>query len=128
MHIFEYLGKEVPEQNWNKKEVCRVINSRLKELHLIEVSHNDVRPANIYVSVSEHKKNDFDTLDYILRANGSNEDKSESEVMLAGRADEDAKYGNDSNSSSEEIFDEGSSGTFGTRTTIENVTSKSSRW
>lgn len=75
----------------------------------------------------EHKKNDFDTLDYILRTNGSNEDKSEREVMLAGRADEEVKYGNDSNSSSEETFDEGSSGTFGTRTTVEDANSKSSR-
>ncbi|CUM55885.1 unnamed protein product [Debaryomyces tyrocola] len=83
MHILEYLGKEVPEEQWNKKEVYRVIKSRLKELHLIGISHNDVRPANIHVSVSgkislidfglsdstnneKHKKNDFDTLDYIL--------------------------------------------------------------
>ncbi|CUM49401.1 unnamed protein product, partial [Debaryomyces fabryi] len=83
MHIFEYLGKEVPEEKWNKKEVCRVLKSRLKELHLIGISHNDVRPANIHVSVSgkislidfglsdgtnneEHKKNDLDSLDYIL--------------------------------------------------------------
>ncbi|CUM57502.1 unnamed protein product [Debaryomyces tyrocola] len=90
MHIFEYLGKEVPEEKWNKKEVYRVIKSRLKELHLIGISHNDIRLANIHVSVSgkislidfglsdctsneEHKKNDFETLDYILRANGSNE-------------------------------------------------------
>ena len=104
MHIFEYLGKEVPEEKWNKKEVHRVIKSRLKELHLIGISHNDVRPANIHVSDSgtiylidfglsdstnneEHKKNDLDTLDYILRAKSSNEDKSEREAILAGRVD-----------------------------------------
>lgn len=90
MHIFEYLGKEVPEEKWNNKEVYEVIKSRLEELHLIGISHNDIRLANIHVSVSgkislidfglsdctnneEHKKNDFETLDYILRANGSNE-------------------------------------------------------
>ncbi|CUM53631.1 unnamed protein product [Debaryomyces tyrocola] len=142
MHIFEYLGKEVPEEKWNKKEVYRVIKSRLEELHLIGISHNDVRPANIHVSVSgkislidfglsdctnneEHKKNDLETLDYILRPNASNE--SENEVMFADRADEDDKYGNGSNSSGEEIFDEGSSETYGTRTTVEYVASKSQR-
>ncbi|CUM48549.1 unnamed protein product, partial [Debaryomyces tyrocola] len=35
MHIFEYLGKEVPEEKWNNKEVYKVIKSRLEELHLI---------------------------------------------------------------------------------------------
>ncbi|CUM48166.1 unnamed protein product [Debaryomyces fabryi] len=52
MHIFECLGKEVPKEKWNNKTVYRVIKSRLKELHLIGISHNDVRLANIYVSVS----------------------------------------------------------------------------
>ena len=151
MHIFEYLGKEVPEEKWNNKEVYKVIKSRLEELHLIGISHNDIRPANIHVSVSgkislidfglsdctnneEHKKNDFETLDYILRANGSNENykhanrvNAKSETIPADRADEDDKYGNDSNSSSEEVFDEGSSGTFGTQITIEDIASKSSR-
>ena len=144
MHIFEYLGKEVPEEKWNNKEVYRVIKSRLKELYLIGISHNDVRPANIHVSVSgkislidfglsdstnneEHKKNDLDTLDYILRANRLNEDKSENEVMLADRAaDEYGKFESDNNSSTE-VFDEMSSETFGTRTTIEDSVSKSSQ-
>ena len=151
MHIFEYLGKEVPEEKWNNKEVYKVIKSRLEELHLIGISHNDIRLANIHVSVSgkislidfglsdytnneEHKKNDFETLEYILRANGSNESfkhanrvNAKSEAIPADRADKDDKYGNDSNSSSEEVFDEGSSGTFGTQITIEDIASKPSR-
>ena len=82
MHIFEYFGKEMQEDNWDKKKVHRVIKSRLKELHLLGISHNDVRPANIHVSVSgkislidfglsdcsnneKRKKNDFENLDYI---------------------------------------------------------------
>ena len=151
MHIFEYLGKEVPEEKWNNKEVYEVIKSRLEELHLIGISHNDIRLANIHVSVSgkislidfglsdytnneEHKKNDFETLDYILRANDSNENykhanriNAKSEAISADRADEDDKYGNDSNPSSEEVFDEGSSGTSGTQITIEDIASKSSQ-
>ena len=151
MHIFEYLGKEVPEEKWNNKEVYKVIKSRLEELHLIGISHNDIRLANIHVSVSgkislidfglsdytnneEHKKNDFETLDYILRANDSNENykhanriNAKSEAISADRADEDDKYGNDSNPSSEEVFDEGSSGTSGTQITIEDIASKSSQ-
>ena len=151
MHIFEYLGKEVPEEKWNNKEVYKVIKSRLEELHLIGISHNDIRLANIHVSVSgkislidfglsdytnneEHKKNDFETLEYILRANGSNESfkhanrvNAKSEAIPADRADKNDKYGNDSNSSSEEVFDEGSSGTFGTQITIEDIASKPSR-
>ena len=82
----------------------RIIKSRLEELHLLGISHNDVRPANIHVSVSgkislidfglsdcsnneEHKKNDFETLDYILGVHGSNENdlsikySQESEVL-----------------------------------------------
>ena len=151
MHIFEYLGKEVPEEKWNNKEVYKVIKSRLEELHLIGISHNDIRLANIHVSVSgkislidfglsdytnneEHKKNDFETLEYILRLNGSNESfkhanqvNVKSEAIPADRADKNDKYGNDSNSSSEEVFDEGSSGTFSTQITIEDIASKPSR-
>ncbi|CAG85694.2 DEHA2B16720p [Debaryomyces hansenii CBS767] len=151
MHIFEYLGKEMQEDNWDKKKVHRVIKSRLKELHSLGISHNDVRPANIHVSVSgkislidfglsdcsnneKRKKNDFENLDYILGVHGSNESykhanrvNAKSEAIPADRADKNDKYGNDSNSSSEEVFDEGSSGTFGTQITIEDIASKPSR-
>ncbi|KAK6455247.1 uncharacterized protein RJT20DRAFT_55736 [Scheffersomyces xylosifermentans] len=54
MHIFEYLGEELPEEEWDKAEVYRVIRSRLNELHSLGISHNDIRLPNIHVSVSGH--------------------------------------------------------------------------
>ena len=81
----------------------------------------------------EHKKNDLDSLDYILGIHGyeskkyANRVNAKSEAISAYRAEEDDKYRNDSNSSSEEVFDERSSESFGTRTTIEDIASKSSR-
>ncbi|CUM56987.1 unnamed protein product, partial [Debaryomyces tyrocola] len=107
-------------EKWNKKEVYRI---SLIDFGLSDCTNNE-----------EHKKNDFETLDYILRTNGSNESykhanrvNAKSEAILADRVDEDGKYGNDSKSSSEEVFDEGSSGTFGTQITIEDIASKSSQ-
>ena len=52
MHIFEYLGKEIPKEKWDEKKVYEVIRLRLKELHLLRISHNDVRRSNIHVSES----------------------------------------------------------------------------
>jgi predicted unusual protein kinase regulating ubiquinone biosynthesis (AarF/ABC1/UbiB family) len=62
--------------------VRKIIKSKLKELHLLEISHNDVRRANIHVSVpgkisfigfelsgctmKKVKKNDFESLDTIV--------------------------------------------------------------
>lgn len=88
MHIFEYLGREVPEEKWDNRKIHIIIKSRLEELHLFGISHYDVRPANIHVSVSgkislidfglsdctnneEHKKNG--DLDSILGVYGSKE-------------------------------------------------------
>ena len=142
MHIFEYLGKEVPEEKWNNKKVYSVIKSRLEELHLIGISHNDVRLANIHVSVSgkislidfglsdcsnneEHKENDFETLEYILRIHGSiendsqvNQDSRENEV-IHDKPRNDGNDRSDSNSSAEEIFDGMSAQSFDTSTTKE---------
>ena len=53
MHIFvKSLGKEIPIEEWNMGNVYEVIKVRLQELHLVGISHNDVRLANIHVSVS----------------------------------------------------------------------------
>lgn len=52
MHIFEYLGKELPFEAWNRDKVYNVIKSRLDEIHLLEISHNDVTETNIQVSES----------------------------------------------------------------------------
>jgi tRNA A-37 threonylcarbamoyl transferase component Bud32 len=127
MHIFEYLGREVPEEKWDNRKVRAIIKSSLEELHLLGISHNDVRPANIHVSVSgkislidfglsdctnneEHKKNDFETLDSILGVYGSNENDpqgiqygQENEV-LPDEAGNDENDGSGSNPSSEAVL------------------------
>jgi len=53
-------------------------------------------------SSSDEHKNDFETLDYILRVNGSNESyrhanrvNANSEAIPVDKADEDVKFGND---------------------------------
>ena len=52
MHIFEYLGKEIPREQWDEKKVYEVIRLRLEELHLLRISHNDILRSNIHVSDS----------------------------------------------------------------------------
>ena len=52
MNIFEDLGEEVPRSKWKYDEVYKVIKLRLEEIHLLGISHNDVRLSNIHVSVS----------------------------------------------------------------------------
>lgn len=49
MHIFENLGTEMPIDEWNMDSVYEFIKARLNELHLLGISHNDVRQANINV-------------------------------------------------------------------------------
>ena len=98
--------------------------------------------ANIHVSVSgkislidfglsdcsnneEHKENDFETLEYILRIHGSiendsqvNQDSRENEV-IHDKPRNDGNDRSDSNSSAEEIFDGMSAQSFDTSTTKE---------
>ena len=50
MHMFEYIGKEKPIDEWDEK-VYYSIKSRLEEIHLMGISHNDMRSDNIHVSV-----------------------------------------------------------------------------
>lgn len=145
MHIFEYLGREVPEEKWDNRKIHIIIKSRLEELHLLGISHYDVRPANIHVSVSgkislidfglsdctnneEHKKNG--DLDSILGVYGSNENdpqgyhySQESEV-LPDEGDNDENDGSGSNSFSEAVFDEMSAQSPATSTTTEGNTPK----
>lgn len=83
MHIFEYLGEEVPFDQWDKYKVYQIIKSRIKELHSLGISHNDIRVPNIHVSFSgkvslidfglsdiennqERKKRDLENLDEIF--------------------------------------------------------------
>ena len=137
MHIFEYLGKEMQEGNWDKKKVHKVIKSRLEELHLLGISHNDVRLENIHVSESgkislidfglsdcsnneKRKKNDFENLDHILGVHGSSEnDSQESQEIF--HDEKHGKYESDRNSSYEEVFDEISTKSFDTSTTKEDT-------
>ena len=148
MHIFESLGKEIPIEEWNMDNVYEVIKLRLQELHLLGISHNDVRLANIHVSVSgkislidfglsdcsnneEYKKNDFKSLHEIFREHSSNEDNQtnrsiqERECMHFVKAGIDGKYESDITFSSE-VFDEGSLESLDTRTTKEDITSNKS--
>ncbi|CUM57513.1 unnamed protein product [Debaryomyces tyrocola] len=150
MHIFEYLGREVPEEKWDNRKVRTIIKSRLEELHLLGISHNDVRPANIHVSVSgkislidfglsdctnneEHKRNDLETLDSILGVYGCNENDpqgnqygQENEV-LPDEAGDDENDGSGSNPSSEAVFDEMSTQSLATSTTEVNTSKTSER-
>ena len=52
MHIFEDLGEEMPSTEWDKFRVHKVVKERLTELHLLGISHNDIRLDNIHVSIS----------------------------------------------------------------------------
>jgi tRNA A-37 threonylcarbamoyl transferase component Bud32 len=144
MHIFEYLGKEVPEEKWNNKKVYRVIKARLEELHLLGISHNDVRPANIHVSVSgkislidfglsdctnneEHKENDFETLNSILEVHNSSENDFQESQEIHDESDKYGKYESDRNSSYEEVFDGMSAQSLDTSTTEGGNSSKAPR-
>ncbi|KAK6456980.1 uncharacterized protein RJT20DRAFT_134278 [Scheffersomyces xylosifermentans] len=71
VHIFEYLGQEMPEQEWDKYKVYSVIKDRLKEIHSLGISHNDIRIPNIHVSVSGK---DFEDFDFIFGFDGGEVD------------------------------------------------------
>ena len=98
MHIFEYLGKEIPREQWDEKKVYEVIMLRLKELHLLRISHNDILRSNIHVSESgkitlidfglskfpcseESKQDDLESLDNIFGVNSSTNKKEEDEQV-----------------------------------------------
>ena len=49
IHTFEYLGQEISRKKWDSKKVCYGIKSRLEEIDLLEISHNDIRLDNIRV-------------------------------------------------------------------------------
>lgn len=52
IHVFEYLGEEIPFGKWNKYKVYKKIKTRIEELHKLGITHNDIRVLNIHVSVS----------------------------------------------------------------------------
>lgn len=125
MHIFEDLGEEIPSTEWNKCKVHEVVMERLAEIHLLGISHNDIRLDNIQVSISgrvtlidfgfafypsseEQKKRDFEALDELVPITGygiSGEDKIR-DVVLAENENNKSRWNDHANSSGEMVFDE----------------------
>jgi hypothetical protein len=125
MHIFESLGKQISMEEWNMDNVHEVIKSRLEELHLLGISHNDVRKANIHVSVS----GEISLIDFGLSDCSNNEGLKANDIksldQVFGKHCREGKYGIDNNNSFEEaIFDEMSLESHDTRTTKEDNTPK----
>ena len=125
MHIFEDLGEEIPSTEWDKFRVHKVVKERLAEIHLLGISHNDIRLDNIHVSISgrvtlidfglafypsseEQKKRDFEALDELVPITGygiSEEDKLR-DVVLAKNENNESGWNDHANSSDEIVFDE----------------------
>ena len=125
MHIFEDLGEEIPSTEWDKFRVHKVVKERLAEIHLLGISHNDIRLDNIHVSISgrvtlidfglafypssaEQKKRDFEALDELVPIIGygiPGEDKIR-DVVLAKNENNESRYNDHANSSDEMVFDE----------------------
>ena len=125
MHIFvKSLGKEIPIEEWNMGNVYEVIKVRLQELHLVGISHNDVRLANIHVSVSGK----ISLIDFGLSDCTNNEERKRKDFKslyrIFGKYSKDGKYGSDNNSTSPEVFDEMSIESLDTRTTKEEASTK----
>ena len=93
-----------------------IIESRVEELHLLGISHNDVRLANIHVSVSG--KFFFIDLDYRTAQIKNN---FKSLYCIFGKYGEDGKHGSGNNSTSSEVFDEVSIESLDKRTTKEGI-------
>ena len=132
MHIFEYLGKEIPKEKWDEKRVYEVIRLRLNELHLLRISHNDVRRSNIHVSESDKvtlvdfglseypcseasKQGDLESLDSIFGV--TNKREVASLVAVNDKADIDHNDEDDANTSSEVELAEMSFESHDTKTT-----------
>jgi hypothetical protein len=105
MHIFEDVGEKIPRNEWEEEKVYEGVKLRLEELHLLGISHNDVRMENIHVSESgkillanfglsqypaneKNKMNDFDFLNSVFPTNTDSED-SDSECDMTMNMNED---------------------------------------
>ncbi|KAK6455488.1 uncharacterized protein RJT20DRAFT_145680 [Scheffersomyces xylosifermentans] len=92
LHIFEYLGEQVPKEERDSHKAYRNIKERLQELHSVGISHNNIRISNIHVGVSgkilligfgrsdsennvEHMKKDFERVGHISDMGGHDEDE-----------------------------------------------------
>lgn len=120
------------------------IRSRLEGLHLLGISHNDVRLENIHVSElgkislidfglsdssnnEKRKRLDFESLDFILEVHSSSENDSQESQEIHDKSDKYGKYESDRKSSYEEVFDEISAQSLDTSTTEGGNSSKASR-
>lgn len=122
MSIFDSLGKEIPIEELNMDNVYGIIKARLRELHLLGISHNDVSLANIHVFISGK----ISLIDFGLSDCSNNEEyKNGWGSVHFDKAGKDGKYECDITSSSE-VFDEGSLESLDTRTTKEDITSNKS--
>lgn len=72
---------------------------RLEELHLLGISHNDVRLASIHVSISGK----ISLIDFGLADCANNEERKKNDfkslLSVFGKRGQDGKYGSDNNSS-----------------------------
>ena len=117
MHMFEYLGEEKSIDEWDEK-VYYSIKSRLDEIHLMGISHNDIRSDNIHVSVTgnttlidfglaiypcseENKRCDIEALDRLF-----SDYFSDSHSQNNSDNDTCAEWNEDANSTHEAVFDE----------------------
>ena len=133
MHIFEYLGKEITKEKWDENKVYEVIGLRLKELHLLGISHTDVRRSNIHISESgkvtlidfglskypcseASKQGDLESLDSIFGVT-SKKEVAKSLVAVNDKADTDHSDEDDANTSSEVELAEMSFKSHDTKTT-----------
>lgn len=125
MHIFEDLGEEIPSTEWDKFRVHKLVKERLAEIHLLGISHNDIRLDNIHVSISgritlidfglavypgseEQKKRDFEAIDELVPITGygiSGDDKIR-DVVSAKNENNEGRWNDHPNSSDEMVFDE----------------------
>ncbi|CUM51020.1 unnamed protein product [Debaryomyces tyrocola] len=97
MHIFEYLGEEKPIDEWGA-EVYYSIKSRLEEIHLMAISHNDIRSDNIHVSVTGN----ITLIDFGLAIYPCNEENKKCDIEALDRLFSD--YFNDSQNSSDNDY------------------------
>ena len=125
MHIFEDLGEEILFTEWDKFRVHKVVKERLVELHLLGISHNDIRLDNIHVSVSgritlidfglavhpsseERKRRDFETLDELFQVTGYGISRQDEvgDISLAEKEKYETRWNDQANSSDEMVFHE----------------------
>lgn len=154
MHIFEYLGEEKSMDEWDYDKVYEVIKQRLEDIHQLGITHNDVRLANIHVSLSgkislidfglsvcpsseELRQEDFTALDHIFSKNNYNDEENkqtaknyrnvrEDDIPSSARStnESSSKCNDDTNSLDDIVFDRISEQSQETESTKKDLISK----